>query len=65
MRHMKTTLEELNIGYRMPLQPVSFHPASAPINSAFGIDSLRTPGVGRAASLARAPPPVTARIGRY
>lgn len=65
MRHMKTTLEELNIGYRMPLQPVSFHPASTPITSALGTDSLRAPSLGRSASLARAPPPLTARIGRY
>lgn len=31
MRHLKTVLEELDVGYRMPLQPVSFHPASAAV----------------------------------
>lgn len=29
MRHMKTVLEELEIGYSQPLQPVVIHPSSA------------------------------------
>ncbi|KAF8527279.1 Mechanosensitive ion channel-domain-containing protein [Gautieria morchelliformis] len=29
MRHMKTVLEELEIGYSLPLQPVVLHPSSA------------------------------------
>ncbi|KAG8938925.1 hypothetical protein FRC04_007324 [Tulasnella sp. 424] len=28
MKHLRTVLEELEIGYQMPLQPVSFHPSS-------------------------------------
>ncbi|KDQ19570.1 hypothetical protein BOTBODRAFT_126457 [Botryobasidium botryosum FD-172 SS1] len=30
MRHMKTVLEDLEIGYSLPLQPIAFHPHSVP-----------------------------------
>lgn len=30
MKHLRSVLEELEIGYQMPLQPVSFHPSSMP-----------------------------------
>lgn len=36
MRHMKTVLEELEIGYSQPLQPVVVHPSSA-------LSALRAP----------------------
>ncbi|KAF8315392.1 hypothetical protein DL93DRAFT_2057318 [Clavulina sp. PMI_390] len=39
MRHLKVTLEELNIGYRMPLQPVSIHPASSAPTNSFGSEA--------------------------
>lgn len=29
MRHLKTMLEELEVGYSQPLQPVVLHPSSA------------------------------------
>ena len=49
MRHLKATLEELDIGYRMPLQPVSFHPASAPVASnIFENHNFSAQPVGRA-----------------
>lgn len=65
MRHLKTVLEELEMGYRMPLQPVSFHPASAlqqlELNNMSGPHGVHE----RSGFLGRAPSAPSARIGRY
>jgi len=48
MKHLRTVLEELEIGYQMPLQPVSFHPASAlpPWVAQQSASGLQVPGGG-------------------
>jgi hypothetical protein len=62
--YMTIALEELDIGYRMPLQPVSLHPASPsglPQDTPGGASS----GLGRFGSLTHTLPPLFARVGRY
>ncbi|KAG8984674.1 hypothetical protein FRB90_005179 [Tulasnella sp. 427] len=62
MKHLRTVLEELEIGYQMPLQPVTFHPSSMPppwMNPADGASVSAAPTLnplfGNAGMLARDP----------
>lgn len=61
MRHMKIALEDLDIGYRMPLQPVSFHPASP----AEPHRDSSSSGLGRFGSFTHTLPRMSAPVGRY
>lgn len=66
---MKTLLEELDIGYCMPLQPVSYHPSSVSIaaSGSRALDSLGNAGyIGGERVRGQAPAStMTAQYGAY
>jgi hypothetical protein len=53
MRHLKTVLEELEIGYSKPLQPVVLHPSSA-VSSLHAFQSVGSRTTSDAATLGNA-----------
>lgn len=63
MRYMKTVLEELDIGYCMPLQPISFHPTLS-LNLLQGAASGASSGLSSLGPLMSALPPISVQFGQ-